>query len=66
MNALNGLGWVDLTLLALLGVSVLIGLARGLVFELMSLVGWVVAYVVAQAYSQIGRASCRERVYSSV
>ena len=51
MNALNGLGWVDLTLLALLGVSVLIGLARGLVFELMSLVGWVVAYVVAQAYS---------------
>ncbi len=51
MNTLNDLGWVDLTLLALLGVSVLIGLARGLVFELMSLVGWVVAYIAAQAYS---------------
>jgi membrane protein required for colicin V production len=51
MNDFNDLGWVDLTLLALLVVSVLIGLARGLLFELMSLVGWVVAYVAAQAYS---------------
>jgi len=44
------LGWVDWTLLALLAVSVLVGLWRGLVFELMSLVGWVVAYVAAQWY----------------
>ena len=51
MTAFNDLGWVDLTLLALLGVSVLIGLARGLVFELMALVGLVVAYIAAQAYS---------------
>ncbi|WP_137732925.1 CvpA family protein [Pseudaquabacterium pictum] len=45
------LGWVDWTLLAVLGLSVVVGLWRGLVFELMSLVGWVVAYVAAQLYS---------------
>ena len=45
------LGWVDLTLLALLAASVLVGLWRGLVFELMSLAGWVVAYVAAQVGS---------------
>lgn len=44
-------GWVDWTLLAVLGLSVVVGLWRGLVFELMSLVGWVVAYVAAQLYS---------------
>ena len=45
------LGWVDWTLLAVLALSVVVGLWRGLVFELMSLVGWVVAYVAAQLYS---------------
>jgi len=39
--------WVDMALLAVLLVSVAIGVARGLVFELMSLVGWVVAYFAA-------------------
>lgn len=48
---LPALGWVDWTLLAVLVLSVLIGLWRGLVFELMSLAGWVVAYIVAQAFS---------------
>jgi len=41
------LGWIDLVLLGGLAVSVLVGLWRGLVFEFMSLVGWVVAYVGA-------------------
>lgn len=45
------LGWVDWSLLAVLAVSVLVGLWRGLVFELMSLVGWLVAYVAAQLWS---------------
>ncbi len=45
------LGWVDWALLAVLAFSVLVGLMRGLVFELMSLVGWVVAYVAAQMFS---------------
>ena len=51
MSAIHALGWVDLTLLGLLALSVLLGLARGLVFELMSLIGWVVAYASAQLYS---------------
>jgi membrane protein required for colicin V production len=39
--------WVDWTLGAVVGVSVLVGLWRGLVFEMMSLAGWLVAYFVA-------------------
>ncbi len=42
------LGWVDLSLLAVLGLSVLVGLVRGFVFEALSLLGWVVAYFAAQ------------------
>lgn len=44
-------GWVDLLLGATLALSVVVGLWRGLVFELMSLAGWVVAYVAAQLWS---------------
>ena len=51
MSPLTDLGWVDGTLLAMLALSVLIGLWRGLVFELMSLVGWLVAYGAAHLYS---------------
>ena len=35
------LSWVDWALLAVLLVSVVVGLWRGLVFEVLSLVGWV-------------------------
>lgn len=45
------LGWVDIGLIAVLAISVIVGLWRGLVFELMSLFGWVVAYVLAQAFT---------------
>ena len=48
---MSELGWVDISLLAVLVVSVIVGLWRGLVFELMSLLGWVVAYVLAQIYT---------------
>jgi membrane protein required for colicin V production len=43
----SSVSWVDWALLAVLLISVVIGLFRGLVFELMSLVGWVVAYFAA-------------------
>jgi len=46
-----GLGWVDLALLAVLLLSVLVGLVRGVVFELMSLAGWVVAWFAAQWFA---------------
>ena len=41
------IGWLDIALLAFLALSVLIGVMRGFVFELLSLVGWVFAYFVA-------------------
>jgi len=49
--AVPTLAWVDWVMLGLLALSVVVGLWRGLVFELMSLVGWIVAYVVAQLFS---------------
>lgn len=48
---MGNLGWVDGALLAILAASVAIGLWRGLVYELMALVGWLVAYVAAQMWS---------------
>ncbi len=42
------LGWVDWALLALLLLSTVVGLVRGLAFEVLSVLGWVVAYVGAQ------------------
>jgi membrane protein required for colicin V production len=42
---------VDWILLAVLGLSFLIGLWRGLVQEVLSLAGWVVAFYVAQMYA---------------
>ena len=50
LDTLHELGWVDLTLLAILAVSVLMGLWRGFVFEIVSLVGWLVAYVAANLF----------------
>lgn len=52
---LAGIGWVDWLLAAVLVGSVAVGLWRGLVFELMSLLGWLAAYVAAQLFSaQVG------------
>jgi len=44
-------GWVDWVLLAVLVLSAAVGLWRGLVFEVLSLLGWVAAYIAAQALS---------------
>jgi membrane protein required for colicin V production len=43
------LGWVDLALLAVFGLSVLVGLWRGFVFEVVSLLGWLVAFIIANS-----------------
>ncbi len=48
-SSLPAFGWVDWALLAMLALSVVVGLWRGLVFEVLSLIGWVVAFVAAQA-----------------
>lgn len=47
------LSWVDLALAALLLLSVGIGLWRGLVFEVMSLAGWVIAYFAASPLAPV-------------
>ena len=48
MDAAATLQWLDWTLLAVLAASVVIGCVRGLTFEVMSLLGWVVAWFAAQ------------------
>ncbi len=49
--SLPALGWVDWALAAALALSVFVGLWRGLTFEVLSLLGWVAAYVAAQAFA---------------
>jgi membrane protein required for colicin V production len=41
------IGWVDACLLGVLALSIVVGAVRGLVFEVLSLAGWLVAYFVA-------------------
>ena len=50
---LPAFGWVDWLLLAVLALSVAVGLWRGLVFEVLSLVGWVAAYIAAQVLAPV-------------
>jgi len=45
---MSSLGWVDLVFLCILVASVVVGLVRGLVFEVLSLLGWIAAYIAAQ------------------
>lgn len=42
------MAWIDIALIAVLALSVLVGLIRGLLYEVLSLLGWVVAYFAAQ------------------
>ena len=41
------LGWVDIALAVFLLLSIVVGLVRGFVFELLSLAGWFAAYFIA-------------------
>lgn len=43
------LGWVDIALLAVFVLSALVGLWRGFVFEIVSLLGWLAAFIIANA-----------------
>ncbi|MCV2355525.1 CvpA family protein [Paucibacter sp. B2R-40] len=49
----NLTSWVDWALLALLAGSALLGLWRGLVFELLSIAGWLIAYFGAPALAPL-------------
>ncbi|MDP2006197.1 MAG: CvpA family protein [Rubrivivax sp.] len=48
MELWSALSWLDGSLLAVLLISVVIGLVRGFVFECLSLAGWLVAWFAAQ------------------
>jgi membrane protein required for colicin V production len=57
------LSWLDIALLAFLALSMVVGVVRGVVFELLSLAGWFVAYFgarfgtpLAQPWLHIGAA----------
>jgi len=50
MDSLTAWAPLDWAMLAVLAISVLVGLWRGLVFELLSLAGWLVAWFGAQRW----------------
>jgi membrane protein required for colicin V production len=45
---MSNFGWVDIAFLGILVLSVVVGLVRGFVFEVLSLLGWIAAYLAAQ------------------
>lgn len=49
---LTGLNWVDIAILSIIAVSFLFGLWRGLVKEVLSLLTWIAALLVARIYSE--------------
>ena len=49
------LAWVDIGLLAFLALSVIVGLMRGFVFELLSLAGWFAAYFAGRWFTPLAQ-----------
>ena len=49
--SIAALGWIDWSLIAVVVLSVSIGLWRGLVFEVLSAGGWIAAYFAAQWFT---------------
>ena len=45
---MTALSWVDWMFIGILAVSIVVGLWRGLVLEVLSLLGWLAAYAAAQ------------------
>jgi membrane protein required for colicin V production len=43
--------WIDYAVMAIIGVSILLSIMHGFVRELLSLAGWVVAFLVAQYFA---------------
>jgi membrane protein required for colicin V production len=53
MPTLSAVDWI---LLAVLGLSLLLGMWRGIIQEVLSLVGWVAAFYVSQMYAPMAAA----------
>ncbi len=45
------LGWIDLFMLAVMAASIVLGLWRGFIFEVLMLAGWIAGYFFAQWYA---------------
>ena len=43
--------WIDYAVIAIVGISILLSIIHGLVREILALVSWVAAFVVAQMYA---------------
>jgi membrane protein required for colicin V production len=52
--------WFDYAVLTVLGLSLLVGILRGLMREMVSLAGWIAAFVLATAFSGIVSAQLPE------
>lgn len=50
MFALN---WIDWLCLAVIAISLLLGLWRGLIYEVFALIGWIAAFLLAQHYAAV-------------
>ncbi len=53
MQMISAVDWI---LLAVLGLSLLLGMWRGIIQEVLSLVGWVAAFYVSQMYAPMAAA----------
>jgi membrane protein required for colicin V production len=53
MELLQQIGWIDIALVGILLLSVVVGLVRGFVFELLSLAGWIAAWFAAQWFAPL-------------
>ena len=47
---MGGLGWIDWAMIAIVALSALLGIVRGLTREVLSVLGWVAAFLAAQAF----------------
>ncbi|WP_292442869.1 CvpA family protein [Methylibium sp.] len=47
------MSWIDWAFLSVVVLSVVVGVVRGLMYEVMSLLGWVLAYVAAHAFGRV-------------
>jgi membrane protein required for colicin V production len=45
------LNWIDWLCFAVIGLSLLLGLWRGLIYEVFALIGWIAAFFIAQHYA---------------
>lgn len=54
MDLISSLTWIDWSILAIVLASLILGAVRGVVREFFSLIGWVVAFLLAKSFSVMG------------